>query len=70
MGTTCLDTCESLSSGEQVPRPSPLTSIISTKSPLRLAKTPFRFASLKNKHLPLFLEGAGGGGLMFLPMPE
>ena len=39
MGTACLDVCEDVSSGEQAPRPSPLTPIISAKSPLRLAKT-------------------------------
>ena len=39
VGTACLDVSEDVSSGEQAPRPSPLTSIISAKSPLRLAKT-------------------------------
>ena len=39
VGTACLDVCEDVSSGEQAPRPSPLTPIISAKSPLRLAKT-------------------------------
>ena len=39
VGTACLDVCEDVSSGEQAPRPSPLTFIISAKSPLRLAKT-------------------------------
>ena len=39
VGTACLDVCEDVSSGEQAPRASPLTPIISAKSPLRLAKT-------------------------------
>jgi hypothetical protein len=39
VGTACLDVCEEVSSGEQAPRASPLTPIISAKSPLRLAKT-------------------------------
>ena len=38
VGTACLDVCEDVSSGEQAPRASPLTPIISAKSPLRLAK--------------------------------
>ena len=39
VGTACLDVCEDVSSGEQAPRASLLTPIISAKSPLRLAKT-------------------------------
>ena len=39
VSTACLDVCEDVSSGEQAPRPPPLTYIISAKSPLRLAKT-------------------------------
>ena len=38
-GTSCPDVCEGFSSGEQAPRSPPLTSIISAKSPLLLAKT-------------------------------
>ena len=53
VGTACLDGCECVSSGEQAPRPSPLTSIISAKSPLRLAK------NIKKGLTPALSKGRG-----------